>query len=91
MKRRKWDSKTKALIVIQGLKGKPVNELCIEHQISQAQYYQWRDQFLQNSQKAFEVHQLSQKEALLERENSRLKKLVGELTLELKKSDEVFQ
>jgi len=91
VKRRKWDSKTKALIVIQGLKGKPVNELCIEHQISQAQYYQWRDQFLQNSAKAFEVHQLSQKEALLERENAKLKKLVGELTLELKKSDEVFQ
>ena len=91
MKRRKWDSKTKSLIVIQGLKGKSVNEICIEHQISQAQYYQWRDQFLQNAPKAFEVHEQSSREAVLERENSKLKKLVGELTLELKKSDEVFQ
>ena len=40
MKRRKWDAKTKAAIVVQGLKGKPVAELCTEHQISQAQYYQ---------------------------------------------------
>ena len=90
MRRRKWDSKTKALIVLQGLKGKPMAELCTEHQISQAQYYQWRDQFLANASKTFEVHQQTQREARLEQENGRLKKLVGELTLELKKSEEVF-
>jgi transposase-like protein len=38
MQRRKWDAKAKAVIVIEGLKGKPVAEICIEHQISQAQY-----------------------------------------------------
>lgn len=90
MYRRKWDAKTKAMIVIEGLKGKPVAELCAEHQISQAQYYQWRDQFLANAPKAFEVHEQSQREARLGRENARLKTLVGELTLELKKSDEVL-
>jgi transposase-like protein len=90
MQRRKWDAKTKALIVIEGLKGKSVVELCTEHQISQAQYYQWRDQFLAHAPKAFEVHEQSQREARLVRENTRLKTLVGELTLELKKSDEVL-
>jgi transposase-like protein len=90
MQRRKWDAKTKTLIVIEGLKGKPVAELCAEHQISQAQYYQWRDQFLTYAPKAFEVHEQSQREARLARENARLKTLVGELTLELKKSDEVL-
>jgi len=90
MQRRKWDAKTKAMIVIEGLKGKPVAELCNEHQISQAQYYQWRDQFLAQAAKAFEVHEQSQREARLARENARLKTLVGELTLELKKSDEMF-
>jgi transposase-like protein len=90
MKRRQWDPKTKAMIVIEGLKGKPVAELCNEHQISQAQYYQWRDQFLAHAPKAFEVHEQSQREARLARENARLKTLVGELTLELKKSDEVL-
>jgi transposase-like protein len=35
MQRRKWDTKTKAMIVVQGLKGKPVAEICLEHQISQ--------------------------------------------------------
>jgi transposase-like protein len=90
MHRRKWNPKTKAMIVLEGLKGKPVAELCNEHQISQAQYYQWRDQFLVHAAQAFEVHERSQREARLVRENVRLKALVGELTLELKKSDELL-
>jgi transposase-like protein len=41
MQRRPWDAKTKARIVLQGLQGKPVAELCTEHQISQSLYDQW--------------------------------------------------
>jgi transposase-like protein len=90
MQKRKWDAKTKALIVIEGLKGKPVAEICNEHQISQSQYYQGRDQFLANAAQAFESHQHTRKEARLEQETTQLKRLVGELTLELKKSDELL-
>lgn len=90
MERRKWDSRTKALIVIQGLKGKSVSEICTEHQISQNQYYEWRDQFLSNASKVFETTQQSVKLAGLERENGKLKKLVGELTLEVKKTEELL-
>lgn len=88
MHRRTWDAKITAAIVIQGLQGRPVAEICTEYQISQSLYYQWRDQFLAHAPKAFEVHQHTRKEARLEHENSKLKKLVGELLLELKKSDE---
>jgi transposase-like protein len=88
MKRRKWNAHTKAMIVIEGLKGKPVAELCTEHQISQSLYYQWRDQFLAHAAKAFDDPQRTRKEARLAQENVRLKPLVGELTFELKKSDE---
>jgi transposase-like protein len=88
MSRRKWDANTKVMIVLQGLQGKPVAEICTEHQISQSQYYQWRDQFLANATKAFEDPQRIRKEARLQQENARLKQLVGELTFELKKSDE---
>ena len=80
--RRKWSAQTKATIVLQGLKGRPVADICTEHQISQAQYYQWRDQFMQKIPQVFvntERHQAS-----LERENNRLKKMIGELTVELK-------
>jgi len=90
MQKRKWDAKTKALLVLEGLKGKPVAEICTEHQISQSQYYQWRDQFLAHAGKAFEVHQQTKREARLEQENARLKPLVGELTLERNKSDELL-
>ena len=90
MHRRKWDAKTKARIVLEGLQGKPVAELCNEHQISQAQYYQWRDLFLANAARAFEPAGAPSRQGRLERENARLKALVGELALELKKSEEVL-
>ena len=77
-------------MVLEGLKGKPVAAICQEYQISQAQYYQWRDQFLTHASKAFEVAQQTDREARLQHENARLKQLVGELTLELKKSEEVW-
>jgi transposase-like protein len=80
MKRRQWDAKAKARIVLEGLQGKPVAELCHEHQINQSQYDQWRDQFLASASTAFEVHQDAQKDARLVREKARLKTLGGELT-----------
>ena len=90
MPRRKWDTRTKALIVLQGLKGTPVSTLCTEHQLSQAQYYEWRDQFLANASKVFEVHQQADQVQRLERENSRLKRVVADLTLEVKKTEELL-
>ena len=90
MTRRKWDARTKALIVLQGLKGTPVSMLCTEHQLSQAQYYDWRDTFLANASKAFEIHQQADQVQRLERENSRLKRVVADLTLEVKKTEEVL-
>ncbi len=63
MPRRPWDAKTKARIVLQGLQGQPVAELCHEHQISQSLYSQGRDQFLAQADKAFAVHQHARKEA----------------------------
>ena len=83
MKRRQWDAKQKARIVLEGLKGRPVGELCTEHQISQAQYYQWREQFMKKMPGLFS--NTERREQSLARENSRLKKIIGELTVELKK------
>jgi transposase-like protein len=86
MPRRKWDAQTKSTVVLEGLKGRPVADICTEHQISQAQYYDWREQFLKRMPALFSDN--GRREKLLNRENSRLKKLVGELTLELKKRQE---
>ncbi|MFA6584222.1 MAG: transposase [Elusimicrobiaceae bacterium] len=86
MVKRKWDTKQKAEIVLQGIKGRSVAELCAENEISQAQYYQWREKFLTNMGKAFEDS--GKEEERLLRQNAKLKRVIGELTLELKKSDE---
>ncbi len=88
MKYRKWDAQTKVQVVLEGLKGKAVSEVCTEYEISQSQYYIWRDQFLANAGKAFEVKDKSRRESRLERENGKLKALVGELTYELKKIED---
>ena len=90
MKRRQWKPEQKALIVLEGLKGRPIGELCAEHEIGQAQYYQWRDQFLANAARAFEPAGAPRRQGRLERENARLKSLVGELALELKKTGEIL-
>ena len=89
MKRRQWDPKTKAMIVLQGLRGKPIIDICKEHQIAQTQYYEWRDQFLNNAPKIFEPN-ISARESKLQTENARLKHMIGELTMELKKSEDTW-
>ena len=88
MQRRTWDAHTKAMIVIDGLKGKPVAELCPEHQSRQSLSDQWRDQFLAQAAKAFDDPQRTRKGARLQQATTRLKPLVGELTFERTKSDE---
>lgn len=88
MKQRKWDGKTKARAVLEGIKGRKVAEICNDYQISQAQYYQWREQFLSNLDKPFEAKKATSKEERLKSEVQKLSSLVGELTLELKKSEE---
>ena len=88
MKQRKWDSKIKAKVVIEGLKGKPISKICNEHQISQSMYYQWRDQFLSNVDQVFNIPKKGRKESMLEHENRQLKTMIGDLTIELKKSEE---
>ena len=90
MRRRTWDAKTTAMMVIEGLKGRPVAEICPEHQIGQSLDDQWRDQFLAHAATAFEDPQRTRQEARLAQENARLKQLIGEPTWELKTSDELL-
>lgn len=81
--RRKWDARTKAKIVLEGLMGACVNELCRTHDLRPGQYYKWRGHFLENCYQVFEKQPLAGAESELVTENEKLKRLVGELTLEL--------
>jgi transposase-like protein len=88
MKRRQWDSKTKAKVVLEGLTGKPVSEICNQYQISQNQYYQWRDKFLLESHRAFDGKVEGSELSRLKAKNQRLQQIIGALTVELKKSED---
>ena len=88
MKNRKWTSKQKSQIVIEGLSGKiEISKLCTRYEISQAQYYKWRDLFLQSCHQAFETKNITKKEQKLESEVHKLKSIIGDLTVELKKNE----
>ena len=88
MKRRKWSSNQKLQIVLEGLSGQiEISKLCAKYQVSQAQYYLWRDQLLKHGHQAFDVKNTTKKEQHLEQEVSKLKKIIGDLTIELKKTE----
>jgi transposase-like protein len=63
MKYRKWDSNTKAKIVLEGLQNKMLlSGLCNRHQITQNTYYNWLKKFETKSHKVFESLKESKKE-----------------------------
>ena len=88
MKAKRWDAQTKAKVVLEGLRGRLVSEICAEYGIHNSLYYDWRDKFLNNMEKLFEPESSPAKASRLKAENAALKALVGALTLELKKSEE---
>ena len=88
MEKRKWTSQQKLQIVLEGLSGQiEISKLCSKYQIAQTQYYQWRDQLLKYGNQAFEVKNFTKKEQHLEQEVQKLKRIIGDLTVELKKNE----
>ena len=59
-KRRQWKAAEKSRIILEGLKGRPVADICVEHQISQSMYGSWRDPFLSNMGQVFETKNIDQ-------------------------------
>ena len=88
MQKRNWTSQEKFRIMLEGMSGQiEITKLCAKYQIATTQYYKWRDQFLKYGNQAFEVKNQTKKEQHLEQENHKLKKIIGDLTVELKKSE----
>lgn len=88
MKKRQWTSKQKSQIVLEGLSGQiDISKLCQKYQIAQTQYYQWRDQFLANCHESFEIKKKTNKEQHMEAQIEKMRRIIGDLTIELKKSE----
>ncbi len=43
--KKKWSAKEKSQIVLEGVKGRPVVDICASYGVSQSLYYAWRDKF----------------------------------------------
>ena len=88
MEKRHWTSNEKLKIVLEGLSGSiEITKLCAKYQIAQTQYYKWRDQLLKFGNQAFETKNITKKEQHLEQENYKLRRIIGDLTVELKKTE----
>lgn len=76
MKASKFSDAQKAFIIKQGEEGMPVAEICRKAGISQATYFNWKKKYA--GLLPTEMKRLKQRED----ENSRLKKIVADLTLD---------
>ena len=86
MQKRKWTSQQKLQITLEGLSGSiEISKLCAKYQIAQTQYYQWRDHLLKFGHQAFETKNITKKEQHLEQQVTKLKRIIGDMTIELKK------
>ena len=83
MQRRTWTDDEKLAIVMAGIKQtQSVAELCRQHQISQTQYYKWRDAFLEGGKQALQgaKHDATKQ---LERKVELLEQIIGKQTVAL--------
>ena len=90
MKKRKWTNQQKMQIVLEGIKGEiSVAEICNKYEIGQSQYYKWRDALLQGADKIFVPDPEKEKERM-RKKIDKLNQTIGELTVELKKTEELL-
>jgi putative transposase len=85
MKASKFSDAQKAFILKQGADGVPVAEICRRAGISQATYFNWKKKF--DGLLPTEMRRLKQ----LEDENSKLRKLVADLSLDKEMLQDVLR
>lgn len=85
MKKRNFTDEEIAYVLRQAETGRPVTEICREADISQQTFYRWKRKF--EGMGIAELRRLKQ----LERENTRLKQLVADLTLDKHMLQEVLR
>lgn len=77
MARKRYTEEQIVRILKEGAAGTPTNDLCRKYGISPNTYYAWRTKF-----SGMEVPDIKKLRAL-EEENSKLKRKIGELTMDL--------
>jgi len=90
--RKKWKVEEKLAVIMDGLRGRSVKEICLEYGISEAQYYKWRDQGITLMKKGLEDKRQTGNNSA-EADRNRLLKIIGEqqLIIDLQKKTFVDQ
>jgi len=74
---KKLSTEEKMAIILEGLRHeKSISQICREHGISQAQYYKWRDRFLEGAKEGLETGKRT-KVKQLEGKIEELEKVIG--------------
>jgi transposase-like protein len=89
--RRTFTAQQRLKIVLEGLQGENVSEVCRRHQISPTVYYRWRDLLWANAERVFSKQDpgAADRQEAHAGEVSRLQGVIAEITaenLELKKT-----
>lgn len=89
MKRKTWDPQTKFKIITEHLiNQRPLSELCNEYGFRQSTYQYWMRELQAKGHQVFEPHKRSnKKEQHLKEEIKKLKSVIAELSIELKKTE----
>jgi len=80
--KKKWSAEEKLAVILDGLKGRPVKEICREYGISDNQYYKWREEALNGMKESLQDKRRRQyRDQSWEVERNRLLKMIGEQQL----------
>ena len=82
-KYRSWTAQQKIEIVLAGLRGGSVKEVCRKHAISETLYYGWRVKLLEGGREALAGKEERQGERELRRKVAELERALGRKTYEL--------
>lgn len=78
-RRKEWTAEEKLAIILDGLKGRSISDICREYGISDTQYYKWRDVALESLKSGFQDKRKKEYcDKSAEAERNRMLKIIGE-------------
>jgi len=82
MPHRRWTAEEKIRIVLESLNTSiGVAELCRKYAVNPVVFYAWKEKFIEGGKQALTQSRRNTGEGVLQAENTRLKQLIGELTI----------
>lgn len=80
---KRWSSDEKLAIVLEGLKGTKVKDICAKYGVAETQYYRWRDEAMEAMKAGLADKRRKENRNPQQAEKERLLKIIGEQTAAL--------